>query len=142
MSVRTSNRAYRIYVVEDSAILLRLLLDLLASLEDVCVVGHSGRADDAIEAIAGTAPDAVIVDLLLESGSGFDVLEALARVTAQPPMAIVLSNLAWTPYRERAARLGAAHFFDKSTEILHLFRLLSTLADEHRRGTGSDSNHD
>ena len=133
------NRAYRIYVVEDSPILLRLLLDFLASLESVCVVGHSGRADDAIGEIASSTPDAIIVDLLLESGSGFDVLEALQHEAANAPVAIVLTNLAWTPYRERAARLGAAYFFDKSTEILHLFRLVSTLADTHQRGTDRDS---
>jgi two-component system LytT family response regulator len=126
------NGAYRIYVVEDSAILLRMLRELLGSIPDVEIVGHSERADDAIAQIVATAPDAIIVDLLLQSGTGYDVLEGVA-LQGKLPLSIVLTNFTMAPHPGRAARLGAAYFFDKSTEISRMLRLIAGLAKEHRR---------
>jgi DNA-binding NarL/FixJ family response regulator len=124
------NSSYRIYLVEDSAVLRRLLLEFLGSMDGATVVGQSGDADIAIEDIARLAPDAVIVDLLLESGTGFDVLEAMTR-KKRAPLAVVLSNFTMAEYRERAAQLGAAHFFDKGKDIVKLLRVVHTLVEEH-----------
>jgi len=51
--------AYRIYVVEDSAILLRLLQEMLGSIPGVELAGYSDNADEAIKEIVTTAPDAI-----------------------------------------------------------------------------------
>ena len=127
-----ANGAYRIYVVEDSAILMRLLEEMLGVIPGVRVAGHSGSADEAIEEIVTAAPDAIIVDLLLQSGTGYDVLEGVA-LRGRLPLSIVLTNFTMAPHPGRAARLGAAYFFDKSTEISRMFRLITELAREHRR---------
>jgi DNA-binding NarL/FixJ family response regulator len=133
------NGAYRIYVVEDSAILLRLLREMLSAIPDVVIVGHAARADEAIAEIVSAAPDAIIVDLLLQSGTGYDVLEGVA-LQGKLPLSIVLTNFTMAPHPGRAARLGAAYFFDKSTEISRMLRLISELATEHRRAaTGNNS---
>ena len=130
---RPANGAYRIYVVEDSTILLRLLQEMLSVIPDVHLAGYSDRADQAIEEIVATAPDAIVVDLLLQSGTGYDVLEGVA-LQGKLPLSIVLTNFTMAPHPGRAARLGAAYFFDKSTEIARMFRLITELAKEHRRG--------
>ena len=124
--------AYRIYVVEDSMILLRLLHEMLRAIPGVVVVGHSERADEAIAQIVAAEPDAIIVDLLLQSGTGYDVLEGVA-LQGKLPLSIVLTNFTMAPHPGRAARLGAAYFFDKSTEISRMLRLIAELAKEHRR---------
>ena len=129
---------FRIYLVEDSPVLLRLLLELLEGVRGALIVGHSGRAEEAISQIAECKPDAIVADLMLESGTGFDVLEAVTRQDAHPPLTVVLTNFTMSHYRERAAHLGAAHFFAKSTDILKLLRLMSELAEEHRRRAGVD----
>jgi two-component system, OmpR family, response regulator len=141
MSLDTLKQAYRIYVVEDSPILLRLLLEMVDGIPRALIVGYSGRAKEAIGEIVQSAPDAIIVDLMLQSGTGFDVLEALGRAHAMPPTAIVLTNFTLARYRERAASLGANHFFDKSTEILKMFRVMSKLVQEHQRRPNSNRNH-
>ena len=54
---------YRIYVVEDSPILLRLLRDMLGGIPGVHLIGHADRADKAITEIVETklaARDAVL----------------------------------------------------------------------------------
>ncbi len=127
---------YRIYVVEDSPVLRRLLLEFLGGMDGACVVGQSGTAEAAIADIRHGAPDAVIVDLLLQSGNGFDVLEAVMRDRATAPLAIVLTNFTMVEYRERAAGLGATYFFDKSTEIVKMLRVIHALVEEHQRSNG------
>ena len=134
------NGAYRIYVVEDSAILLRLLQEMMGVIPGVKLAGYSDRADEAVEEIVASAPDAIILDLLLQSGTGYDVLEGVALQGGKLPLSIVLTNFTMAPHPGRAARLGAAYFFDKSTEIARMFRLITELAKEHRRGTDRSRN--
>jgi len=135
------NGAYRIYVVEDSAILLRLLQEMLAAIPGAHLIGHADGAEQAIAEIVRTAPDAIIVDLLLQSGTGYDVLEGVALQSGKLPLSIVLTNFTMAPHPGRAARLGAAYFFDKSSEISRMFRLLTELVREHQRRPGTNRNH-
>ncbi len=106
----------RVFLVEDSPIVLERLEAMLASIAGALPAGHAARADEAIQAILAERPDAVVLDLKLAEGSGFDVLRAVHEQA--PDIEIfMLSNFASEPYRRLAERLGAAHFFDKSTEF-------------------------
>jgi DNA-binding NarL/FixJ family response regulator len=141
MSVVAFKPPYRIYVVEDSTIVQRLLLEMLGGIPGAFIVGHSGRAEEAIAEIVEKRPDAIIVDLMLQSGSGFDVLEAIPRQSAVSPVVVVLTNFTMPEYRDRAAGLGAAHFFDKSTGILEMVRVMARLVEGHQRRSNSNTNH-
>jgi len=134
-------RAYRVYLVEDSSILLRLLQEMLAAIPGAFVVGHSDSAEEAIAEIVETKPDAIIVDLLLQHGTGYDVLEGVAMQSARLPLSIVLTNFTMAPHPGRAARLGAAYFFDKSSEIARMFRVITQLVDDHLRYAKPNCNH-
>jgi two-component system, chemotaxis family, protein-glutamate methylesterase/glutaminase len=139
LSMAVANGSYRLYVVEDSDIMLRLLLEMLGGIRGVRVVGHSADAEEAIVEIGRSMPDAIIVDLLLQCGTGFDVLQRAVRQNAKPPLAMVLTNLSMAPNPDQAKSLGAAYFFDKATEIVKMFRTVVHLADEHRKR--ADYNH-
>ena len=106
----------RVYLVEDSPILAKLLVGLLEAETDVVVVGQSDAASAATDDIVRLAPDIVIVDLHLRVGSGIDVLREISG-TGVAPLRIVLSNHSSAPYRKAALDAGAHHFFDKATEI-------------------------
>jgi DNA-binding NarL/FixJ family response regulator len=82
-------------------------------------VGHASSAGEAVGALLADPPDAVVLDIQLESGSGLDVLrEVHARA---PQIAFyVLTNFANEAYRAAAERLGASRFFDKSNEFERL----------------------
>jgi DNA-binding NarL/FixJ family response regulator len=105
----------RIFLVEDSPLVLGRLIDLLA-LPNTRVVGHAAGADEAIRGILSTRPDVVVMDLKLSQGTGFDVL---IEVHSQAPgiTFYMLSNFASEPYRRQAERLGACGFFDKTTDF-------------------------
>ena len=118
-------RAIRVYLVEDSPIILRLLTELIEPI-GATVVGHADTASAAIAGIAALNPDAVTVDIALKQGNGFDVLEAI-NSEGHPPLRIVLTNYAFGSYRETAQRLGADHFFDKAKQIPEVLTVLESL---------------
>ena len=105
-----------VFLVEDSAQVVERLEELLAAIDGVHTVGNAARADDAIREVLALRPDAVLCDIGLAQGTGFDVLRAL-RERAPGIEVFMLSNFATEPYRRLAARLGAHGFFDKSTEL-------------------------
>lgn len=104
----------RIFIVEDSPIMRGVLNDLLVQ-AGADVVGQADNAAQAIRDIKRLDPDAIIVDIGLRRGTGFDVLRALER-DERPGTRVVLTNYLSEPYRRAAARFGAM-FFDKSCQI-------------------------
>jgi len=116
MQVATQIRPVSVFLVEDSAQVVQRLEEMLGAIEGVRTVGSAGRADDAIRSVLTLHPDAVLCDVSLAQGTGFDVLRALH---AQAPEVEVylLSTVATEPYRRLAERLGARGFFDKTTEL-------------------------
>jgi DNA-binding NarL/FixJ family response regulator len=123
---------YGIYLVEDSPVLLPRLVELFNTIPGALVVGYSGRADVALAEIAERKPNAIILDLNLEAGSGYDVLLGIARLQGVPT-AIVLTNYTMPLYRTESARLGAAYFFDKSTEIPQVVRVVVELIQKYQK---------
>ena len=106
----------RIFLVEDSALLRGRLEAMLAAIPGIRTVGHASGAKDAISGILAARPDAVVLDIHLAEGNGFDVLRGL-RAAAFAPAIYVLTNYPLDGYRQTAERLGARGFFDKSNEI-------------------------
>ena len=114
-----------VYLVEDSPIILRLLIELMESI-GATVIGHAETAKRAIADIAKLHPDAVTIDIRLKQGSGFDVLEALSiNQEDRPPLRVVLSNYKNDAYQSAAQELGADYFLDKATQMPQLLAALA-----------------
>ena len=118
----------KVFLVEDSAMLRERLEALLTAIPGVRVVGHAAEAGPAIEGILAAGADAVVLDIQLAQGSGFDVLRAL-RERASHIAVYVLTNFASDGYRKAAERLGARGFFDKSNDIAALRDALAAGAE-------------
>jgi len=118
---------FKVFLVEDSPLLRSRLEVLLASIPRMSVVGHAASATQAIGEILRAKPDAVVLDLHLEQGNGFDVMKALRE--AAPGIAVyVLTNFPSEPHRRKAQSLGASGFFDKSAEFEKLGATLAAAA--------------
>lgn len=89
---------------------------MLAAIPGAQTVGHAPTARGAIAGIEAAQPDAVVLDIQLEEGNGFDVMRAV-RASAPGAKFYVLTNFAHDGYRRMAEKLGARGFFDKSKEI-------------------------
>lgn len=123
----------KVYIVEDSQILQRLLVSSITA-AGAEVTGCSGNADEAIADLFALHPDLVVIDISLRSGSGFDVLKALQDHNLAPDaIKLVLTNHATAEYREICTLLGADRFYDKSMETAQALAFISTVAADGGR---------
>ena len=120
---------YRVFMVEDSPAIRETMRNAVESSGTVSIVGFAETPEDAWQALQSTSVDAVIVDLNLRNGTGF---ELLSKLRVAPPFAhlvkIVLTNYAAPVFRQRCLALGAQHFFDKSLEFERVTNILDDLA--------------
>jgi DNA-binding NarL/FixJ family response regulator len=128
----------RVFVVEDSKVLVKRIVEWFESDPSLQVVGTADAAAEAIEKIEKLHPDAVIVDVALTSGTGFDVLRAMRRsADGAWPTVIMFTNHSTPPYRTAAEQLGVTYFFDKTRDFVRLVDLVRSLAEG--RGGGPQS---
>ena len=106
----------KVFLVEDAPLLRERLQALIAAIPGARVIGHATGAQEAVQGILAARPDAVVLDIHLAEGNGFDVLRGLSTALARLPV-FVLTNYPSEAHRQTAARLGARGFFDKSHEV-------------------------
>ena len=109
--------------MEDAPLLRERLVALIASV-GASTVGHADGATQAIDGILALRPDAVVLDLSLKEGNGFDVLRGVKQV-APEIVFFVLTNHPLESFRAVAKRLGASGFYDKSSEFEKLRDVLA-----------------
>jgi DNA-binding NarL/FixJ family response regulator len=114
----------KVLLVENSPLVRDRLRSLLLGVKGVELVGEAATAKEALQKIAANGVDAVVLDIHLDDGNGFEVLRALKE--SAPGIAVyMLTNFVSHTYRKAAERLGARGFFDKSREIPGLLAALS-----------------
>jgi len=115
----------RVFIVEDSPLIRKRIIDNLQSLGGFDVVGFAEGESAAVAAITETEPDVVVTDIRLKEGNGIEVVRQVRQkdFTSRPRI-YVLSNYANAEYRRQCELVGADDFFDKSGEY---DRFLETL---------------
>jgi DNA-binding NarL/FixJ family response regulator len=122
---------YKVFLVEDSPAIRETLVSSVESSNRIRVVGFAEGADDAWSRLQESPVDAVLIDLRLSSGTGFDLLAKLrGREEMKNLVKIVLTNYGSNAFRQRCMALGADYFFDKSLEFDGVVDLLNKLAAE------------
>jgi DNA-binding NarL/FixJ family response regulator len=121
-----------VFIVEGSQPVRERLEELVASIAGARCSGSAASADEAMGAIRRLRPDAVILDIGLADGRGFELLRALGAWGCDMSI-YVLSNFTMEPYKRLAYRLGAAAFFDKSTQFDAMRALLAQRAANPKR---------
>jgi DNA-binding NarL/FixJ family response regulator len=131
------NSSLRVFLVEDSPVIRERLSESISSLAHVEMVGTADTEAQAIAALEQTACDAVVLDLQLKRGHGFNVLRTLRGPTDRPRVTvIVLTNFASSQYRDRSMQMGADYFFDKAREYDRVCDVLEKLALTRARNPG------
>lgn len=77
----------RVVLVDDHAVIRAGLAQLLASTQDISVVGQAGDGDGAVEVVREVRPDVVLMDLQMP---GVDGVTATRRVCSEVPGVDVL----------------------------------------------------
>jgi len=121
------NEAMKIFIVDDSAIVVERLKTIIAETEGLEYVGSATNAKDAVESILSLTPDIVILDIRLSGENGISVLERMKKEQLTP-ITIMLSNYPYPQYRKKCRELGADYFFDKVTDFEEFVTVLRRLA--------------
>ena len=117
----------RVLIVDDDPLVRAALSVMLASAEDIAVVGEAADGEQAERAVGEHAPHVVLMDIRMPHVDG---LLATERIRARPdaPHVIVLTTFDADDHVLRALRAGASGFLLKDTpppEILRAIRLSS-----------------
>ena len=122
-------RPLRVFLVEDSEVLARLLVETISELPGLAVVGRSGLESEALQLTAEMLPEVIVLDIQLKEGNGISLLKQLRARAVQPrPRIYILTNHASPEYRKLGALFGADDFFDKSAELPLLCETLAGLS--------------
>jgi len=119
----------KIFIVDDSAIVVERLKTIIEEIEGLEHVGSAANARDAVESILSLTPDIVILDIRLSGENGISVLERMKKEQLTP-ITIMLTNYPYPQYRKKCRELGADYFFDKITEIEMIPNVIAELAKD------------
>jgi two-component system response regulator DevR len=117
----------KVFLVEDSPLVLKRLTTRIGALPNTRIVGHAAGADEAVRRIVSEKPDVVVLDFKLAQGTGFDVLIELQEKAPGIDL-YVLSNHFNETFRRQAERLGARGYFDKTFQFEHVCKALADRA--------------
>jgi DNA-binding NtrC family response regulator len=105
--------AGRVLVVDDERGVRESLRMLLGS---ECEFAEAASVDAALQAIAATPPDLILLDLVMPGRTGFDMLNVLSQ-QPDPPTVIVLTATRNVATAVEAMKRGAADYVTKPFEI-------------------------
>jgi two-component system chemotaxis response regulator CheB len=103
----------RVLVVDDSALMRRLLSDLLGSAPEIEVVGVARDGREAVVQTLRLKPDVITLDVEMPEVSGLDALPALLAVHEAPVVMVSALTQAGADVTLQALELGAVDFLPK-----------------------------
>lgn len=118
----------RVYIVDEHEPVRLALADRLGKSADLQLVGHTGNAETAVDAVRDGRADVVLIEVKRSDGLG---LEILRQLTALPnaPRVMVLTSYPTTWEEEAACRAGADSYTLKEIDSDDLIRRISELAE-------------
>ena len=122
----------KVLLVEDSPPLQRILAEAVRTGPGLELTEVAADVEDALAALARQTPDVVILDLVLRTGFGLDVLRAIRQRPAACCV-VIFTGYDAAPFRARCESAGADHFFSKHTQHRELIEFLRTLGGDAAR---------
>ncbi|KAB7744185.1 response regulator [Nostocoides sp. F2B08] len=118
----------RVLLVDDQTLVRAGIRSLLSLAEDVDVVGEAGDGQAALDLIADTQPDVVLLDLRMPVLDGIGTLRGL-RAARHRPAVLVLTTFDDDDEVLAALREGAQGYLLKDVTLEALLEAIRTLAD-------------
>lgn len=115
-SIGNMKNTIKILIVEDSEIIRESLQRAFSVLKGAEIIGFADNSMDAIDMYIELNPDIMILDLMLKTGTGFEVLETIKN-RPQSDIVIVFSNHKNSFIIKTCIDLGADFFLDKSNDF-------------------------
>lgn len=117
----------RVVVVEDHMLVRQSLVKTVGALEGFSVVGEAGSGAEALELIARTNPDLVVLDIGLPGGDGLEVGSRL-RKTAPDVRILYLTMHDDDASIRKMVAIGADGYVPKTASVEELLQALHAVA--------------
>ena len=118
----------RVVLVDDHAIVRTGLKAVLGATPDITVVGEAAGGNAALELLARTPADVVVMDLSMADGDGLSATRAITREGANAARVLVLTMHAEESYVEPVLAAGASGYLVKSTADRELVEAVRAVA--------------
>lgn len=125
-----TQRPLRVFLIEDSRLIRERLIEEIACTRETEFVGCAETEADAVDKLSKLDCDAIVLDINLARGSGFEVLKSVRANRARRPQIIVFTSYAYPYYRHLTMELGADFFLDKATDFKLLLEIIEGLPAE------------
>ena len=121
-------------MVEDSAMIVKRMSDLLNDIGGVTFVGNAQSISATLEILAKESPDAMILDINLGSSFEMNGIQLLHLIRKLYPIlkVIMFTNLSNLHYRRQCFEAGADYFFDKSIDFDKLPEILAEISQQKK----------
>jgi len=116
----------RVCIVEDQTLVREGIRSLLALSNEIKIVGEASDGEEAIQVIARTRPDVVLLDAKLPRRSGLEVLRELNERQQLPPT-LILTTFDDDEIVLGGLRAGARGFLLKDVTLQQLTQAIRTL---------------
>lgn len=131
----------RVLVVDDSALMRRLISDLLLSDPEIDVVGQAKDGLDALAKLAALKPDVITLDVEMPVLDGMETLKRIMK--DQPTPVVMLSSLtqAGADTTMQCLRLGAVDFVAKPSGTISadMRRVAQEITEKIKMASGTVS---
>ncbi len=127
----TPSKTIRVLLVDDHFVVRSGLAASLGLEPDIQIAAEAADVTEALAQYAAHAPDMVIMDLQLGSGSGLEATERLCQKHAGARV-LMFSSFARDEDVYRAIRAGALGYLQKSAPREELLRAIRTVAQGRR----------
>lgn len=120
----------RVMVADDNKDFCDLLREHLENQDDMELAGVAHNGPDALELMAETIPDVLVLDIIMPQLDGIGVLEEMERMDLNPrPRVIMLTAFGQEKVTREASRLGADYYVLKPFDLDVLANRIRQLAD-------------
>ena len=117
-----------VLIADDNPDFSQTLAQYLESQEEMEVIGMAKDGTEAIDMIANTIPDVVLLDVIMPHLDGIGVLERINIIkTLKRPVCIMLSAVGQDKITQRAISLGAEYYVVKPFDIELLIKRIREL---------------
>jgi len=118
----------RVVLVDDHAIVRTGLKAVLGATPDITVVGEAAGGNAALELLARTPADVVVMDLSMADGDGLSATRAITHDGVSAARVLVLTMHAEESYVEPVLAAGASGYLVKSTADRELVEAVRAVA--------------
>ncbi|MBV9470621.1 MAG: response regulator [Abitibacteriaceae bacterium] len=121
----------KILVVDDEEDIVRAVQIRLEKDGHTVITARDGRA--ALDSIAASPPDLVVMDVMMPEIDGFEVLSQIKSnsETAQIPV-VMLTGLDAAPYAAKGRELGCDFFWIKPYQLSDLSALVQRILEDYK----------